>query len=124
SSYTYAHARDYLIRPFIALDDNHNLAQLDPLHPRLDKGDSDFDLRHRIVFSGTWDLSFARNTSGIGKRALDGSTVAPIISIRTGFPFTLFDCTEAFTTCPRAFQTTTHQRNGSAVPDPSGAANL
>ena len=124
SSYTYAHAIDNISSTFSESNDNANLGLLDPFNPGLDKGNSDFDLRHRFVFSGTWDVPFARNMSGVAKRALDGWTVAPIISIRTGFPFTLFDCTGAFTTCPRAFQTTTHQRNGSAVPDPSGAANL
>jgi len=124
SSYTYAHAIDNISSTFSESNDNFNLGLLDPFNPGLDKGNSDFDLRHRFVFSGTWDVPFARNMSGVAKRALDGWTVAPIISIRTGFPFTLFDCTGAFTTCPRAFQTTTHQRNGSAVPDPSGAANL
>jgi hypothetical protein len=36
----------------------------------------------------------------------------------------MFDCTNAFTTCPRAFQTSTLGRAGSASADPSGAANL
>ncbi len=123
SSYTYAHAFDNLSSTFSESNDNANLGLLDPFNPRVDKGNSDFDLRHRFVFSGTWDLPFARNMSGFAKRAFDGWTVAPIISVRTGFPFTLFDCSNAFTTCPRAFQTTTHQRNGSAVVD-KGGANL
>ena len=123
SSYTYAHAIDNLSSTFSESSNNGNLGLLDPFNPQLDKGNSDFDQRHRFVFSGTWDVPFARNTSGFAKRAFDGWTVAPIISIRTGFPFTLFDCSYADTTCPRAIQTTTHGRSGSAVADPSGAAN-
>ena len=123
SSYTFAHAIDNLSSTFSESNNNGNLGLLDPFNPRLDKGNSDFDQRHRFVFSGTWDVPFARNMSGFAKRAMDGWTVAPIISIRTGFPFTLFDCSNALTTCPRAFQTTAHSRAGSAKPDPSGAAN-
>ena len=124
SSYTYAHAIDNLSSTFSESNNNANLGLLDPFNPKIDKGNSDFDQRHRFVFSGTWDVPFARNASGFAKRALDGWTIAPIITIRGGFPFTLFDCTNALTVCPRAFQTAAHSRNGSARPDPSGAPNL
>ena len=124
SSYTYAHAIDNISSTFSESSNNANLGLLDPFNPKIDKGNADFDQRHRFVFSGTWDIPFARNMSGAAKRALNGWTVAPIITIRSGFPFTMFDCAEADTICPRAFQTTTHKRNGSAVADPSGAPNL
>jgi len=123
SSYTYSHAFDNISTTFSESNNNGNLGLLDPFNPQIDKGNADFDQRHRFVFSGTWDVPFARNMSGFAKRALDGWTVAPISSGRSGFPSTLFDCSGAFTTCPRAFQTTTHQRNGHSTPDPSGAAN-
>jgi hypothetical protein len=124
SSYTYPHAIDNLSSTFSESNNNANLGLLDPFNPKIDKGNSDFDQRHRFVFSGTWDVPFARNASGFAKRALDGWTIAPIITIRGGFPFTLFDCTNALTVCPRASQTAAHSRNGSARPDPSGAPNL
>jgi outer membrane receptor protein involved in Fe transport len=124
SSYTYAHSIDNISSTFSESNNNANLGLLDPFNPKIDKGNSDFDQRHRFVFSGTWDIPFARNMSGVKKLFLDGWTVAPIITIRSGFPFTMFDCSNAFTTCPRAFQTTTLGRAGSAKADPSGAANL
>jgi len=124
SSYTYAHAIDNISSTFSESNNNANLGLLDPFNPKIDKGNSDFDQRHRFVFSGTWDIPFAKNMSGIAKQALNGWTVAPIITIRNGFPFTMFDCSNAFTTCPRAFQTSAHSRSGSARPDPSGAPNL
>ncbi len=123
SSYTYAHAIDNISSTFSESNNNANLGLLDPFNPKIDKGNSDFDQRHRFVFSGTWDIPFARNMSGAAKGFLDGWTVAPIITIRGGFPFTLFDCTNAFTTCMRAVQTSPHAKTGSATPDPSGAAN-
>ncbi|HKW62214.1 MAG TPA: carboxypeptidase regulatory-like domain-containing protein [Candidatus Acidoferrum sp.] len=123
SSYTYAHAIDNISSTFSESNNNANLGLLDPFNPKIDKGNSDFDLRHRFVFSGTWDVPFARNMTGAAKGFLDGWTAAPIITIRGGFPFTLFDCTNALTTCMRAVQTSPHSKTGSAVPDPSGAAN-
>src|SRR5215831_15657694 len=123
SSYTYAHAIDNISTTFSESNNNANLGLLDPFNPKIDKGNSDFDLRHRFVFSGTWDVPFARNMTGAAKGFLDGWTAAPIITIRGGFPFTLYDCTNAFTTCMRAVQTSAHSKTGSAVPDPSGAAN-
>ena len=123
SSYTYAHAIDNISSTFSESSNNANLGLLDPFNPKIDKGNSDFDLRHRFVFSGTWDVPFARNMTGAAKGFLDGWTAAPIVTIRGGFPFTLFDCTNALTTCMRAVQTSPHSKTGSAVPDPSGAAN-
>ena len=123
SSYTYAHAIDNISSTFSESSNNANLGLLDPFNPKIDKGNADFDQRQRFVFSGTWDIPFARNMSGAEKRFLDGWTVAPIITIRSGFPFTMYDCTKALTTCPRAFQTTTLGRAGSAKVDTS-AANL
>jgi outer membrane receptor protein involved in Fe transport len=123
SSYTYAHAIDNISSTFSESNNNANLGLLDPFNPKIDKGNADFDLRHRFVFSGTWDIPFARNMNGAAKGFLDGWTAAPIITIRGGFPFTLFDCTNARTTCMRAVQTSPHSKTGSAVPDPSGAAN-
>jgi outer membrane receptor protein involved in Fe transport len=123
SSYTYAHAIDNISSTFSESNNNANLGLLDPFNPKLDKGNSDFDQRHRFVFSGTWDIPFARNMAGVAKGFLDGWTAAPIVTIRSGFPFTLFDCTNALTTCMRAVQTSSHSKTGSAVPDPSGAAN-
>ena len=123
SSYTYAHAIDNISSTFSESNNNANLGLLDPFNPKIDKGNSDFDQRHRFVFSGTWDIPFARNMTGAAKGFLDGWTAAPIVTIRGGFPFTLFDCTNALTTCMRAVQTSPHSKTGSAVPDPSGAAN-
>lgn len=122
SSYTYAHAIDNISSTFSESNNNANLGLLDPFNPKLDRGNSDFDQRHRFVFSGTWDVPFARNMSGFKKRAFDGFTIAPIISVRTGFPFTMFDCTNALTVCPRAFAASTPKKTGSASPS-QGAVN-
>ena len=48
---------------------------------------SDSDVRHRIVFSGGWDLPFDRVWDSGPKRLTHGWSVYPIVSWRTGFPF-------------------------------------
>ncbi len=50
-------------------------------------GSSDNDVRHRVVFSGGWDLPLGRNSSNtFVKYALRGWTIFPIFTFRTGFP--------------------------------------
>jgi hypothetical protein len=47
---------------------------------------SDSDVRHRITFSGGWDLPFDREWSSGPKRLTKGWSLYPILSWRTGFP--------------------------------------
>jgi outer membrane receptor protein involved in Fe transport len=48
---------------------------------------ADNDIRHRVVFSGGWDLPLGRNSSNaFAKYALRGWTIFPIFTFRTGFP--------------------------------------
>ncbi len=121
TNYTYAHAFDNLSSTFSESDNNINLGLLDPFNPRLDRGSADFDVRHRWVLSGTWDIPFARSvTSPLRKRVFDGWTVAPIVTVRSGFPFTLYDCTLARAICPRGVVSARPDRRGvDNVPDTS-----
>jgi len=69
---------------------------LDPVHPELEKGSAYFDQRHRIAISGTWEVPLARFTSNsILKQVIGGWSFSPILTARTGFPYTIFDCTNA-----------------------------
>jgi hypothetical protein len=54
--------------------------------PNLFRASSDFDVKHRITFSGGWDLPFDRLWSSGPKRLLGGWSLYPIFSWRTGFP--------------------------------------
>ena len=104
-NYTYSHAIDNLSSTFSESNNNFNLGLLDPFNPHLDHGNADFDVRHRASLSAVWAVPFAKNTSGIVKRVLDGWQVSPIFSAQTGNPFTIFDCTSTlFEVCPRMFQ--------------------
>jgi hypothetical protein len=51
------------------------------------RASSDFDIRHRVVFSGGWDLPFDRMWQSGPKRLTKGWSLYPILSSRTGFPF-------------------------------------
>ena len=50
------------------------------------RASSDFDIRHRFVFSGGWDLPFANMWQSGPKRLTKGWSLYSIISDRTGFP--------------------------------------
>jgi hypothetical protein len=89
---------------------------VDPFNPNLDRGTADFDARHRFTVSGVWDVPFAKQTSGIGKKILDGFSVSYLFIARTGNPFTLYDCTNGFTICPRASLTSNVRRSGADNP--------
>ena len=53
------------------------------------RGSSDFDIKHRITFSGGWDLPFDQAWSSGPKRLLSGWSLYPILSWRTGFPLNI-----------------------------------
>ena len=54
------------------------------------RASSDFDVRHRVVFSGGWDLPFDHYLASGPKRLTQGWSVFPIVSWRTGFPLDVF----------------------------------
>jgi hypothetical protein len=79
-----------------------NLGLLDPLHPGLDKGSADFDVRHRFTLAAIYDVPY-KGKNAVTKAALGGWRVIPNLIMRTGTPFTLWDSTnEAYVLAPRA----------------------
>jgi outer membrane receptor protein involved in Fe transport len=104
ANYTWAHAIDNLSSTFTdGGANNNNLGFLDPFNPGLDMGNADFDIRHRVSLSFIWDVPFFKSTHGIANRVLDGWEIAPMLTARTGAPFSVFDCNnQLFAVCPRA----------------------
>jgi outer membrane receptor protein involved in Fe transport len=90
-NYTYSHTIDNLSSTFSETPQTINLGLLDPLNPGLDRGDADFDARHRVAISAVWDLPYAKGTKGFMRQVLDGWQFSPIYTARTGNPFTIFD---------------------------------
>jgi hypothetical protein len=93
ASYTWSHAVDNLSSTFFEagaqaanrygdrnITVNNGLFDaglLDPFQPGLDRGNAEFDIRHRVVVSGVWSFH--------------GWTLAPLFLARSGQPFSVFD---------------------------------
>lgn len=101
--YTYSVAKDNLSSTFSESANNFNLGLLDPFNPELDYGFADFDVRHRFVSSFNYRILGNYNfNSGVARQLLGGWTLTGIVNIRSGSPFSVFDCTNAFfAVCPR-----------------------
>jgi hypothetical protein len=119
ANYTYAHSIDDLSSVFSYSGNNFNLGYLDPFDPGLDRGNADYDVRHRLVMGGVYSpklLQFA-NHSPMFHTLLGGWEFAPIFTVRTGTPFTLYDCTNAYVSCPDVVGAQGLSRTGHAVPN-------
>jgi hypothetical protein len=65
---------------------------LNAFNPSLDRGDSDFDARHRMAVNFNWDIPVAKNASNyLVKNALGGWQLSGIFTFQTGQPFSIFD---------------------------------
>ncbi|HEV2276283.1 MAG TPA: carboxypeptidase regulatory-like domain-containing protein [Acidobacteriaceae bacterium] len=62
--------------------------QTDPAHPATEYGPSDFDVRHRFVIDGLWDLPKLREGKGLIGQLLSGWQANGIYTWHTGFPWT------------------------------------
>lgn len=125
AKYTWAHTIDNLSSTFSDGSNLFNLGLLDPDDPNLDRGNADYDVRHRFITSGIWDLPFARGSEGIAKHLLDGWSVTWIFTARTGAPFSAYDCTTGFFKCNRLLQAGPIDVDGIGDSRPiAGAANL
>ncbi len=102
-NYTWSHAIDNLSSTFSESSNNVNLGFLDPFNPNLDRGNADFDVRHRLAVSAIWQIPAYRNRRDFKGLLLGGWEVVPIWTARTGSPFSLFDWSNALQVCPRAF---------------------
>ncbi|MGI4829971.1 MAG: hypothetical protein ACRYFU_17505, partial [Janthinobacterium lividum] len=67
------------------------LGYLDPFNPRSSFGNSDFDVRHRIAGSALYTPTFLEHHGTLLKETIGGLTLAPIVTFRSGTPFTIFD---------------------------------
>ncbi len=115
--YTYSHAKDDLSSTFSGgQGGNFGLGYLDPFNPRLDYGDADFDVRHRFVATAVYPIRFKLDNNMVANAIFGGWTVSGILNIQSGNPFSIFDCTNAFSVCMR-YQTggSTLQFNGKSV---------
>ncbi len=69
---------------------NYVYGLLDPYHPNLDRGDAEFDIRHRVALAGNWKIPTG-NRPGLYRVVLGGWSLNPIFTARSGSPFSIFD---------------------------------
>jgi Carboxypeptidase regulatory-like domain/TonB dependent receptor len=83
SGWTYSHA----------IDDSTDLSTLlepqDNSFPQLDRGNSDFDQRHRWITSAVYQSPYHQSESGFWHKFLADFTVAPIVEVSSGRPYNL-----------------------------------
>jgi outer membrane receptor protein involved in Fe transport len=81
SSWTYSHT----------IDDSTDLSTLlnpqDNSFPNLDRGNSDFDQRHRWITSAVFQSPYRQSDSGFWKKFLANFTVSPVIEVASGRPY-------------------------------------
>jgi hypothetical protein len=80
-SYTYGHSMDNTS----GFRQQHS-SQVPYYNYNAFRASSDFDITHRIVFSGGWDLPFDRLWTSGPRRLTQGWSLYPIATWRTGFP--------------------------------------
>jgi len=59
--------------------------------PKLDWGNSDFDIRQRFVVSPIWETPWYKSEKGSVGQALGGWSLVGVFTARTGIPFTAYD---------------------------------
>jgi hypothetical protein len=96
ANYTWSHSLDDISSTFSdSLQGGSgyigSLGYTDLANPRLDWGNSDYDVRNRFVVSPIWELPWLKNGRGVAGEALGGWSVVGIFTARTGIPFTAYD---------------------------------
>ena len=84
-TYSYSKAQDQ-VSSGDGADGNAN--QTNPQNNATELGPSDFDVRHRLVASGTYSVNYYHGGNYLEKIALNGWQVNGIFTAHTGFPFT------------------------------------
>lgn len=89
-SYTWSHSVDEASGGTATGDfSNHDANPADPYDLKTERGHSNFDLRHVLTISATYDLPFAKQSGGLAGALLGGWQVNVISNVTTGVPFTI-----------------------------------
>jgi hypothetical protein len=88
SSYTWSHTIDD------STDLQSPLEPQDSRFPFYERGNSDFDQRHRWVTSGVFQAQGAHSGDPLWKRVVADFTIAPIIEVSSGRPYTVITGTD------------------------------
>jgi hypothetical protein len=93
-NYTYAHAIDDASDAFLP-QQNQTVFPANSFYLGRERGNSSYDVRHRLVFNYVAELPFGRGKNRLNKgfagRALEGWTWSGIGTFQSGFPFEIFE---------------------------------
>jgi Carboxypeptidase regulatory-like domain/TonB dependent receptor-like, beta-barrel len=98
TAYTWSHSLDYrstwhaLSSGGSATDANaigEAGYSMDPNAVYLERGNSLFDIRHRLVVSAEWDVPWMKSQQGLVGHVVGGWSVNSVVSLQSGFPFTV-----------------------------------
>ena len=95
-AYTYSHAIDDGADPLIPINNNILFAPYprDSFDLRAERGNSEFDVTHRLVVNYSWQLPFGRAKDhargGVTGTIIGGWTVSGISTFSSGLPFDIF----------------------------------
>jgi len=91
SSYTLSKSEDTTqASTFFSDATNGTTSAMPEYIPDYNRGPADFDVRHNLVVSFSYELPFARNLDGAAGAILDGWTASGIWTARSGQPLTVF----------------------------------
>ena len=78
----------------------------DTFEPGVDYGHSDYDNRQRFVSSFNYEAPFFnKSSSSVKRKVLGGWSLNGIVTVRSGYPFTIYDCSFVGSTCARIIPT-------------------
>jgi hypothetical protein len=87
ASYTWGKSEDYGSQAVGSGDFDNSFQPAYGHDPASNKGLSDYDIRHNVVFNYTWELPSARAATGSVARLAQGWQFSGIVTLRSGVPF-------------------------------------
>ncbi len=97
-AYTYSHAISDVNDPILPAGNNGNLPR-NTFDLKAERGNSDFDIRHRAVINFIYEPNIGRGrghfNEGFAGRILEGWSLTGIIDAQTGHPFDIFGLTDS-----------------------------
>jgi len=97
ASYTWSHSIDDYSGDFSGTSDVSVVPGNQAPGFLINRANSDFDRRHRFVFSGVYDLpKFYKGGSGFARQAVNGWELASVVTLQSGTPFSVLSNANAF----------------------------
>jgi hypothetical protein len=125
ANYTISHALDDLSTTFSESNNSFNLGYTNPFNPGLDRGNSDYDVRQRLVLEEIYQPTFLEfKSQHLLHTLLGGFEFPAIFTARTGTPFTVYDCTNALYACDRILPVPGLQYHGGPISPVAGSGNV